>query len=139
MSQTEASNESARQFHAARLIDLLMARTAIALAMNTGPPTVPATRLCGLVEACGEVLVISTLMTRPCGPRSTDFARRSPHPQIAARSGMGGEHDLFDLAGELLQREGLGQEVDVAVAVEAFPEGVFGVAGDEDNLHVGMQ
>src|SRR5437764_10505750 len=45
---------------------------------------------------------------------------------------------LFDLAGELFEVEGLGQEVDVAVAVEALAEGVFGVAGDEDDLHLGV-
>src|SRR3546814_1286182 len=42
-------------------------------------------------------------------------------------------------AGELLQRERLRQEMDVAgVAVQALAEGILGIAGDEDHPHVGM-
>src|SRR5262249_12249665 len=44
---------------------------------------------------------------------------------------------VLHLAGELLQAEGLGEEVDVGVLVEPAAEIVLGVAGDEDDLHVG--
>ena len=36
---------------------------------------------------------------------------------------------LFDLGGELLQRERLRQEMDVGVAVEPLPERILGVTG----------
>src|SRR5262249_18395631 len=44
---------------------------------------------------------------------------------------------VLHLAGELLQAKGLGEEVDVGVLVEPAAEIVLGVAGDEDDLHVG--
>src|SRR5712691_12046718 len=46
---------------------------------------------------------------------------------------------LFHFAGELLQAEGFREEVDLAVAVEALAEGVFGVARDENDLRVWMK
>src|SRR5690242_19059831 len=46
--------------------------------------------------------------------------------------------DFLHLAGQLLQAERLGEEVDVAVAAEALAERILGVPGDEDNLHVGI-
>src|SRR3546814_5709049 len=43
---------------------------------------------------------------------------------------------FFHLAGELLQAEGLGQEVNAGVLVEALAEAVLGIAGDEDHLQI---
>ena len=46
-------------------------------------------------------------------------------------------HDFLHLAGELLQRERLGEEVDVARDLHALAQTVLGVARYEDHLHVG--
>src|SRR3546814_10515499 len=56
----------------------------------------------------------------------------------SGRSSVGVEpHDLLHLARELGQREGLGQEMDVAVLAEALAEGLLGIAGDADHRHLG--
>jgi hypothetical protein len=84
MSQTEASNESARRFHAARLIDPLMARTAIALAMNTDyrqRPGNKALRLGGSVRRAAHDLDAYDETLRPavkrfCAAVATSANRR---------------------------------------------------------------
>src|SRR5437870_1037520 len=65
-----------------------------------------------LIDQLGSPSALLQLPLRPVPPASHDFAA---------------DHFLH-LAGELFEAEGLGQEVDLAVAVEALAEGIFGVA-----------
>src|SRR5258707_2823679 len=58
-------------------------------------------------------------------------------PEAAGSSPLAVAQRVLHLAGELLQAEGLGEEVDVRILVEPAAEIVLGVAGDEDDLHVG--
>src|SRR6266511_5611291 len=43
-------------------------------------------------------------------------------------------HDVFYCFGELLEREGLGQEMKVLLAFEILLESILGIARDEDDL-----
>src|SRR5262249_14374125 len=59
--------------------------------------------------------------------------------QLRADSPLARAHHFLHLARQLLQAERLRQEVDLGVAVESLAEGILDVAGDEDDLHVGMR
>lgn len=43
-------------------------------------------------------------------------------------------HDLFDLARQFIEAEGLGQEMDIGAAVETLAKGLLGIAGNTDDL-----
>src|SRR5579884_4376969 len=88
--------------------------------------------------------VRSSVIPQPPGPRN---ARRkyllcSKNTIGTLRSSRGlrrlAAHHVLHLARELFEAEGLGEEVDVAIGVETLAERIFGVAGDEDHLHVGV-
>src|SRR5579863_3834307 len=66
------------------------------------------------------------------------FGPRRPNAKTPALCRGFSVDDFLDLCGELFQRKGLWQEVDVAVAVEPLAERILGVAGDEDDLHIGV-
>src|SRR5579884_3090370 len=89
-------------------------------------------------------MIRSSVIPQPPGPRN---ARRkyllcSKNTIGTLRSSRAlrrlAAHYVFHLAGELFEAEGFGEEVDVAIGVEALAERILGVAGDEDHLHVGV-
>src|SRR5579859_558254 len=88
------------------------------------------------------------LLTKPIsGPAGArpDAARHSgtgtqigDSPRVSARLiAPRLAHDFLHLEGKLLEREGLGEEMDVGIVADALAKGILGVARDEDDLHVG--